>query len=371
MNPIVFARKIDNLDVDLVRFLDEIGFDALFNRGDKVILKPNFVAPRVSTAGATTNLDLIKAVALRLNQLGAKPYLTELPGMEFRSQEVFHFLGIKELAETCGLEVSIPDERDYICRKIPGGKLLKRAYVNPLLKDAKLVNLPILKTHVITTVTTGMKNLMGLVNNRTRKQMHVRGIHGCVADLAKLLTPTITICDALNSMEGDGAVYGTVVRSNMLFASTHQQALDKVLCDFMQVDWRSIEYIRLAQPPSNIDIQGDIVPRKYELPQQSGIYRLFYRGLYVVDIFWNLVFKTHFNEFMYKTGYFGTHPYINSFPICNTCRICIDNCPVKAIKDDWSIDTKKCLRCLRCFDHCPHQRIHVKGFSNPEHYVEK
>ncbi len=371
MKPVVYASRIKDIHTDSERFLDEIGFDSLFGYGDNVVLKPNFVAPRENSSGATTNLDLIRVIALRLKKLGARPILTELPGMEFRTEEVFAFLGLEKLFEEGVLEIVTPGEKEYVCKRIPGAKLLKRAYVNPVLMDAKLINLPVLKTHVITGVTTGMKNLMGLINNRTRKQMHIRGIHACIADLVRLIQPELTICDAINSMEGDGAVYGTVVRTNMLFASTNQKALDKVLCDSMGIDWRSIDYIRMAEPPEDIEVKGDIRPRKFLLPQQGVVYRMFYRGLYVVDLLWEKIFRVHFNEFLYKSGKFGTHPYINPFPACAECRKCLEGCPVSAIREDWRIDAKKCLRCLRCFDGCPNNRIHVKGFSNPENYADE
>ena len=371
MKPVVWARGVTDPEQGLEALLDDLGFDTLFEPGDTVVLKPNFVAPRDNSAGATTSLPLLRVLARRLRGLGAQPVLTELPGMEFDTREVFGFLGIFELARECGLEVFLPTAADYVRVRVPRGRRLKFAWVNKLVFEAKLINLPVLKTHVITGVTTGMKNLMGLVDNRTRKQMHIRGIHACVADLATLIQPTLTICDAIRSMEGDGAVYGTVRHTNMLFAGTDQRALDRTLCDYMGVDWRSIGYIRRSRPPQEIELRGSYTPQSFLMPQQGAVYRALYRGLYAVDLLWERVFGQHFNAFLYKTGYFGTHPYINPQPDCATCRRCIEVCPVGAIRDDFSIDPKRCLRCLRCYDTCPLGRVHAKGFSNPEHYTHE
>ncbi|MCD4830123.1 MAG: DUF362 domain-containing protein [Candidatus Cloacimonetes bacterium] len=371
MKPIVYAHSAADFASSVDKLLNDIGFDAMFSAGDTVVLKPNFVAPRDNSAGATTSLALIERLARRLRSLGAIPVLTEVSGMEFDTRQVFGFLGVDEMAKACGLEILIPTEADYVRVFLTRGKALKQARINRLAFEAKLINLPVLKTHVITGVTTGMKNLMGLVDNRTRKQMHIRGIHQCIADLATVIQPTLTICDATRSMEGDGAVYGTARKTDMLFASTDQRALDRVLCDFMGVDWRSIGYIRRSLPPADIDLRGGFTPQRFVMPRQGAIYRLFYRAMYLVDMVWEPLFHIHFNEFLYKTGRFGTHPFILADSECAACRRCIEVCPTDAIHGDWSIDPKRCLRCLRCYDACPRGLIHVKGFSNPERYTNE
>ena len=73
-------------------------FSRRFRRGDKVILKPNFVAPRKSSTGTTTSLELIRALAGMLKDNGAEPYLCESPGMEYSWEQVFEYLGIRALA---------------------------------------------------------------------------------------------------------------------------------------------------------------------------------------------------------------------------------------------------------------------------------
>ena len=42
---------------------------------------------------------------------------------------------------------------------------------------------------------------------------------------------------------------------------------------------------------------------------------------------------------------------------CVKCRLCIKNCPVNAIGDDFVIDADKCTRCNSCMDVCPKKAI--------------
>ncbi|WP_302454575.1 NADH-ubiquinone oxidoreductase-F iron-sulfur binding region domain-containing protein [Victivallis vadensis] len=50
---------------------------------------------------------------------------------------------------------------------------------------------------------------------------------------------------------------------------------------------------------------------------------------------------------------------------CVKCRLCIKNCPVGAISDDFVVDNTKCTRCNTCVDICPKKAIsRVKKGSN-------
>ena len=42
---------------------------------------------------------------------------------------------------------------------------------------------------------------------------------------------------------------------------------------------------------------------------------------------------------------------------CVKCRLCIRNCPVGAISDQFVIDNAKCTRCNTCIDVCPKHAV--------------
>ncbi len=369
MNKVYIQKLKDELDI--YPFLDKLEWTQLFKSGERVILKPNFVAPRENSKGATTNLGLLEAIVQKLQTLGCKPIICEMPGMEFDTREVFNYLKIWEFAEKHDIEVFIPEEKDFITIPVPNSFVLKKIKVPRIVLENKIVNVPILKTHVITQVTLGMKNLMGFCHHDTRKLMHSLGIHAAVADLNKVIKPTLTIIDAINSMEGDGAVYGNLKKTMTLIAGLDPFATDKIACDFMGVDYKDISYINLARNNVPIEIEGNIERHKFELPKQSKGYQFAYRCLYIIDFVFEKLFSVHFNTFLYKTGYFGTRPILEPISFCQDCRKCLEECPVGAISAKFTFDRKKCLRCLHCYDICPKKLIGVKGFSNPENYEKK
>lgn len=365
----VHVWRTDNQLKGIKTFFKEINLNRYIKCNDKVIIKPNFVAPRQNKSGATTSLELIKSVSDTIHNLNAIPYLFEMPGMEFKFEEVYNYLDIYNFCKNNKLKLLNPEKVEFIKVAIPGAKFLKTVEIPKILLEYKIINLPVMKTHVITQVTLGCKNIMGFCSDKSKRKMHIIGIHRAIADLNLLINPDYTIIDGINSMDGDGAVYGDLKRTNILIGSENTFAADAVACDFMNIDLHKVQYLKRIENNRQVatEIIGSFEPQKFSLPRHKLIYKFFYWSLYVVDLLFNKFFNQHFNEFLYKSGYVGSHPKIKYTEYCKTCKKCINNCSVDAINSDFMIDSKTCLRCLDCVDVCPKNNIIVKGFSKPGH----
>ncbi len=68
--------------------------------------------------------------------------------------------------------------------------------------------MPIAKQHGSAGLTLGMKNLMGLVQNRNT--MHRIGLHQAIADLATLFRPELTVVDAVRILTANGPTGGNL-----------------------------------------------------------------------------------------------------------------------------------------------------------------
>lgn len=336
-----------------------------FDRGDKVILKPNFVAPRKASTGATTSLELIRALAGILKDLGTEPYLCESPGMEYTWQQVFSYLGIEQLAKETGIQVVHCPSTHYVEVAEPENIYLRSIQIPEVVRGAKILNLPKLKTHVTTRVTLGMKNLMGLCHDATKRWMHVRGIEDCIADLNRILKPAYTVVDGQAAMEGDGGVYGNRRDLNALVGGGNVVAVDQVCCALMGVNPLEIPHIAALRSGIEAEIIGALNPERFHLPLHAPLYHSLYRGLYAIDYFFQILSTRHFNQWLYQTGYFGTRPKIKP-DVCDRCEECIKVCPADCIDlETLRINAHTCIRCMDCFDVCPIDAIEVRGFSNP------
>src|SRR5207248_10193830 len=124
------------------------GMPAVLDGRRVAILKPNFVAGRPARTGATTSLDLISAVAEAVHAAGATPLLCESPGTEFDVEATYTILGLDEFCRRH--EIGIVRQSDHWLELRPAGaRRLKRFRVPAQLAEACLINLPVLKTHVV------------------------------------------------------------------------------------------------------------------------------------------------------------------------------------------------------------------------------
>ncbi|MBM3118241.1 MAG: DUF362 domain-containing protein, partial [Chloroflexi bacterium] len=59
----------------------------------------------------------------------------------------------------------------------------------------KFINLPVLKTHYLTTVTLAMKNLKGCLKREDKPLFHHRDLNRAVVELCKIVKPTVNVID--------------------------------------------------------------------------------------------------------------------------------------------------------------------------------
>jgi hypothetical protein len=102
-----------------------------------------------------------------------------------------------------------------------------------VLESDFLVDIPVLKTHMQTVVSLGIKNLKGLIDIESRKKCHNASreidLHHYVANFINVVPPCLTIIDGIFSNEtGPLFVTGKPRRSNILIASADMLSADMV-----------------------------------------------------------------------------------------------------------------------------------------------
>lgn len=92
----------------------------------------------------------------------------------------------------------------------PQGKILKNIKtIQPIIEADKIINVPKIKTHVMTIYTGAVKNLFGIVPGNYKAQYHlkfgdIRDFSDMLIDLCQFAKPVLTVMDAVIGMEGYG-----------------------------------------------------------------------------------------------------------------------------------------------------------------------
>jgi uncharacterized protein (DUF362 family) len=111
-----------------------------------------------------------------------------------------------------------------------GGKVLKKTEIMKTLERADLViNVATAKNHSATQVSLAIKNLMGVIWDRSA--FHVKmDLHQAIGDLARAVRPGLNIIDASRVLLTGGPTGpGSVIKENRIFASTDILALDSIV----------------------------------------------------------------------------------------------------------------------------------------------
>lgn len=225
------------------------GMGAFVSKGQKVLIKPNIAWDVVPELAGNTNPALVKRIIEHCLRAGAK--------------EVYVFDNTCDNWADCyknsGIERAVKDgggkivpgnsEKYYQQVEIPGGVKLKTTKVHELLLETDVfINVPILKHHSSTHVTACLKNMMGMVWDRS--YFHANNLNQCIADYALYQKkPVLNIVDCYNVMVQNGprgVSKEDLVLMKSQIISPDWVAADVAATKMMGVDVEKVEYISMA-----------------------------------------------------------------------------------------------------------------------------
>lgn len=215
------------------------GLDHLPPRA-KVFIKPNIVFwTRVTNFpkyGVITTSRVVEDMVVLLKEhgidditIGEGTVLQDPKDMQTQ-MHAFETLGYGVLKKRYGVNYLNIWERPF--EKVNLGDGIELKFNVDILKADFVVDLPVLKTHSMTKVSLGIKNLKGMIDIPSRKKCHntdpVKDLHFMVAKLADKIPPMFTLLDGIYTNERGPNVDGTMHRSNLLIASADVLSADMV-----------------------------------------------------------------------------------------------------------------------------------------------
>jgi uncharacterized protein (DUF362 family) len=227
--PIVVVAEKDK-PAELVRKAIKAlgGMGRFIKKGNRVLIKPNIAFARPPEGAATTNPEVVAELVQLCFEAGAREVIV-LDYTLDPARITYEMSGIAKAAEAKGARMVYVSPRDFVPIEVPKGKILS-AYDVRVLKqvlDADVfINVPIAKTHGSARLTLGMKNLMGVIQDRG--SWHRSGdLHQCIADFVTAVKPHLTVIDAIRILASGGPKGpGRVEQKDTIIASTDVVAAD-------------------------------------------------------------------------------------------------------------------------------------------------
>ena len=338
--------------------------------GKKVLIKPNLLMRRRPEEATTTHPQVVSAVAQRLQEMGAAQIvIADSPGGLYTPAQlraIYSACGMQQAAQESGallnLETGsapVPAKDPKICREFN--------LIDPVRQADVVVSVGKLKTHCMTGLSGGVKNLFGCIPGLQKPQMHYRyqnleDFSSMLVDLAQTVAPVLTIIDAVESMEGDGPSGGTVRHTGFLAGSCSPFCLDLFLCDLIHMSYTQAPTVqeciaRKLCPESSeelVIINPDSLPTcipDFQHPHSK-----------TVDFSGNV--PSFLRPLVRRAARLLSPKPVVDLKKCVGCGRCSESCPSQVIRIENGkahIHYKHCIRCYCCHEMCPVKAIHIHG----------
>ncbi len=317
-------------------------------KGKKVLVKPNMLGPFPAERLITTDPSLVKAVVEELEERGAEIIVGDNPGMRGYGSNVEsgRRSGILDAAGDYFKNIGI-----HAVSKSINSRFIDSVLISKEVLEADLyISLPKFKTHLVTTITAGVKNSFGILVGGQKAELHRQArayedFGEVVADVYSIRPPDLVIVDGVVAMQGNGPSDGSPYNLGKVIAGRNGVEVDAILSLMIGVAPESIHTLRAAAAkglgqidPKEIEVAGE-VPQLEDFQSPSthaagGDLRTFLARL--------------------LTYIAVSQPVVNKEK-CTACGECARFCPLEAITLDPfpQIDAKKCIYCFCCHEHCP------------------
>jgi len=219
------------------------GMKRFISKGDIVVVKPNIGWDRTPEYAATTNPEVVSAVIRLCYEVGAKE-VKVFDRSVVDPRRCYKQSGIADAASAVGGIVNYVDERKFRDMKLQGIALKSWPLYTEIIEADKIINIPIAKTHSLSTLTLGMKNWMGIMGG-SRGRIHQR-IEGSLIDVAMTIKPSLVVLDAVRILTANGPQGGDladVKQLNTVIAGTDQVAVDAFGATLFGLKGANIGYV--------------------------------------------------------------------------------------------------------------------------------
>lgn len=336
------------------------GWPGLVKPGEKILLKPNLLAPEPPERAVTTHPAVFRAMAEGLLQAGVKPVFGDSPAVS-STEKAASRAGLMAVAGELGLELADFKRGENVSFK---GYFQERSFIiaRAITDCDGIISLPKLKTHGLTRLTGAVKNQFGCIVGFNKGAFHAKlprvdDFARMLVDLNLYLRPRLYVMDGIVIMEGNGPRGGAPRKGGLLIMSTDPVALDATMCRLTGVKPEEVPTVKFGREAGlgwyeedRIELLGDDL-KSLQLP--GGIKGKSSRALPIRS--------TWFDNAV------NPRPQISA-DNCINCGLCINSCPLRPTAVNWAgaagesppvYDYKRCIRCYCCQELCPDGAIDI------------
>ena len=226
------------------------GADCFFQKGQRVLIKPNLIVPKGPDIPAQTHPEVIYAMARIVKESGALPVVGDSPAWS-TTAGCLKALGIDQRLRELGAE--IVNLNQPVRMEIAGANV---GVSRVALEADVIINMPKLKAHQQLGATFAFKNMYGCVAGLAGKEKaywhfargnEVESFCRMIVGVYQKLNPVLNIIDGIVAMEGQGPISGDPREVGYLIAGTAPAACERVCCGLVGFDPADLPLLTAAE----------------------------------------------------------------------------------------------------------------------------
>lgn len=335
--------------------------------GMNVIIKVNLVSAMKPEQAATTHPTLLCELTKMLLERGASVLLGDSPGGLYTPGHLSHVYDVSGMREVQKCGAALNDDCTQRTVSFPEAKVCKNfTYTAYLDKADVLIDFCKLKSHGMMGMSNAAKNLFGVIPGIMKPEYHYQYPRAdlfadMLIDLNNYFKPTLSICDAVVAMEGNGPTQGTAKKVGAVAASLSPHKLDLLCAKLMGLGVDDVPTLKAA-------FDRGLIPETADALSVAGDYAPFISADFSVppaqtDVGLKFMGKGAVGEFIDTFLQHTISPKPNVHKnTCIGCGKCAGICPAHAIEMRSKlpvIDRKKCIHCFCCQEFCPKGAMYV------------
>lgn len=246
--------EFENYPLSILKILDQLGFEKKLKGIKKILLKPNLLED--TGPPCTTDVRCVEAVVRYIVERRTGIDLLVLEGSGgCRTGQAYNYLGYTEMEKKYDIKLIDVDECKLIKLKNNDAYVYKEIYLPEVIFDRFFVTIPVLKDHLMTTVTLGLKNLVGLLHkkyysnywNYNRSDVHRVGVHEAIVDLNTYIAIDMNLIDGRLGQEGSHLAGGRECSpsKNMVICGYDALEVDKTGAEVLGHNWEDVTHLKI------------------------------------------------------------------------------------------------------------------------------
>jgi len=270
---VALERVEGDVGAALRRALEAVEWRRLLPRGEPVALKVNLGWDLFIPGSITSPLfveELIRAIAGHVGPICVVEADQVLEDIE----TAFAKSGMAAVCKRTGVTWVNMSRASSVAVARPGNAVLKSIEVPQVLREARLVTVPVMKTHAKTGLSGALKNQWGCLS-KARHSWHLV-LDDALADVNELFRPVLSVMDGTVALEGDGPKSGWPRVADRVLASADPVALDTIQAIVMGLDPARVRHLATCAARgigtcdrARIDVAG-LVPEASRLPFRTA-----------------------------------------------------------------------------------------------------